>query len=328
MKRTKLLLALLSTSTVAGVIDGPVGPELITPNVYSENVLSGFSNHDEYLSLVFSQVIYARYNLELSIIDLESTNIVYRKEAKLRDTEVIDSVRTYQLYLPFEQYLSSGGLNLVLAQTMGASETIISTAKVYPFVEEEINVSQYRKEPYVRDGVFLSIDDSKLHSTESFDFTDLNEFLTVERNNILDLSHLKFKYNCQHDFSSGDIYLKIKDYNDIFPNLNHFNGEVSLKMKFVQENNEISLMLNEPLYVNYNTYDLSSNPLENYEETNMFYLPKGKENLLEDNEIYIFIKDAGYSLTDFTIPFNFFLNNKYIGECYDSDYCITGGVKQ
>ena len=328
MTRTKLLLALLSTSTVAGVIDPPFQPDIQTPNIYSENILSGFSNKDEYLQMIFLSVMYLNYTLDVRFVNLETSELVYQQEISLRDTGYLGTIEPYQLYLPFEQYLSSSGLNIEMIYRLGANNTMWSNAKVYPFIEEEINVSMYRKEPYVRDGVYLSVDESELHSKEEFDFTDLNEFITTERNSVLDLSHLKFKYNCQHEFSSSDIYLRIKDYNDLFPNLNHFNGEVSLKMKFVQENNGITLILDEQLYVNKYTYEMSSNPMENYEETNMLYLPKGKENLLEDNEIYIFIKDAGYSLTDFTIPFTFYLNNKYVGECYDSDYCITGGVKQ
>lgn len=327
MTRTKLLFALLSISTVAGTFDPPFQPGMDTLYVQSDTVLSGFTNKDETLSLIFPPVTYYLYKMEVQFINLVTQEEVYDILVPLKEIGISTLEKRYDLHLPFEEHLTSDGLNIVLTHHLKDSNTI-SEAVVYPFMEEEINVAMYRKEPYVREGVYLSVVDSIIHSTETFDFTDLNEFLTVERNNILDLSHLKFKYNCPHDFSSGDIYLKIKDYSDLFPNLNHFNGEVSLKMKFVQNDNEISLMLNEPLYVNKNTYELSSIPLDNYEETDKFYLPKGKEGLLEDNEIYIFIKDAGYSLTDFTIPFNFYLNNKYVGECYDSDYCITGGVKQ
>ena len=221
MKRTKLLLALLSTSTVAGVIDGPIGPEVEMPFVYSESVLSGFTNKDECLPLRFPSIMYYRYKLKLRFYNLENSELVYEREIPLTEIGISQSLNAYQLYLPFEEHLNSSGLKIEMLHNLKEPQVESSEAKVYPFKEEEINVSLYRKEPYVREGVYLSVTDSELHSTESFDFTDLNEYLTVEKNNILDLSHLKFKYNCPHDFSSGDIYLKIKDYSDLFPNLNH-----------------------------------------------------------------------------------------------------------
>ena len=329
MKRfDKLLVSLLSTTTISGVIDPPLQPEINAFKVDSDIVLSGFTNRDEVLPLTFSTVAYYQYKMEIQFVNIATKEFVYERVIPLKEIGFYAEETTFDLSLPFEEYLSSDGLNIILTHHLKSPNKDISTAAVYPFYEEEINVAMYRKEPYVRKGVYLSIDDSKIHSTEEYDFTDLNEYITVEKGNKLDLSHLKFKYNCPHELSCGDIYLKIKDYNNLFPHLNKSNGEVSLKMKFTQENNEITLSLEEPLYVNNYTHDMSSIPLDDYVETNTLYVPYGKEELLMDDEIYITIKDAGFSLTDFVVPFNFYFSNKYLGECYDSDYCITGGVKQ
>ena len=99
-------------------------------------------------------------------------------------------------------------------------------------------------------------------------------------------------------------------------------------MRYVQNKQEIRLELEEPLYVNTETLDISSSELEGYIPSDTMYLPFGKEDLIVENDVYISITDAGYSLTDFIIPFSFYVRNKYIGECYESDYCVTGGVRQ
>ena len=327
MQKTKLLLSLLSLSTVAGVIDVP-GPAPEMPTVNSDVVLSGFTNQDVYLPLTYSSAIYFNYKLDIQFVDIVTNEIVYLNTVKRKDLGLVDDNPTYNLYLPFEQYLTSNGLNIVMSHLIKKDEELVSSAVVYPFKEESINVSMYRKEPYIRNGVYLSMDDGILHSSEEYDFTDLNEFIPVEKNSKIDLTHLKFKYNCPHELTSGDIYLKIKDYNNLFPYLNKFNGEVSLKMKFEQNNSEITLKLDEPLYVNSETCEMSSSLLDGFTETDTLFVPHGKEELLLDDEVYITIKDAGFSLTDFTIPFSFYFPNKYLGECYESDYCITGGVKQ
>ena len=329
MKRfDKLLFSLLSTTTISGIIDTPIQPEISVPEIHSDIVLSGFTNRDETLPIIFPTVTYYQYKMEVQFINIATKEEMYDIVVPAKDIGYYVDERKYDLYLPFEQYLTSDGLSIILTHHLKSPKKEMSTATVYPFFEEEINVAMYRKEPYIREGVYLSVDDSNIHSTEEYDFTDLNEYITVGKGNKLDLAHLKFKYNCPHELSCGDIYLKIKDYNNLFPNLNRVNGEVSLKMKFVQENNEITLSLDEQLYVNKSTHNMSSTLLDNYEETNTIYVPYGKEELLMDDEMYITIKDAGYSLTDFVIPFNFYFSNKYLGECYDSDYCITGGVKQ
>ena len=319
----KIVLPLLSLCSLSAT-NPPSIAEPLKPKVCSDGVLSLFTNEDVILPLLVSETIYYQFEMSFRFVNIATHEFVYFKNIKRTDL----TLNHYDLVLPFEQYLNPDGINIVFTATMAKDKTEISTAKILPFKEEAINVSAYRKEPYVRDGAYLSIDDTKINSKETYDFTDLNEYLTLGKNNRLDLSNIKFKYLCPHPLTCGDIYLKIKDHRNLFPNVNKVNGEVSLKMKFEQEEDNISLKLDEKLYVNKTTLEMSSTYLDNYDEVDTLFLPNGKEKMLCDDEIYITIKDAGYSLTDITIPFSFYFTNKYVGECYESDYCISGGVRQ
>ena len=329
MKNTKLLLALLSTSTISGIIIPPdIEPVLIVPHVYSDGVLSHFTRHDQFLYLYFNENVIPTYKFRMQFLDVDTDELLFDKLVAYSELSSGTFPKAYDFLMPFEEYFSSKGLKISLTHYCPHNLTASSSVVIYPSKKEEVNVSAYRKSPYVREGVYLSVVDAYLQSKEEFDFSDLNEYIAIERNNKLDLSNIKFKYLCPHDFSSEDIYLKIRDFNNVFPNLKNDSGEVSLKMKPIQENNQITLVLEDKLYVNTQTYEMSLEEKDNFVETDTLFIPNGKEQLLTDNEVYISIKNAGFSETDFMIPFAFSFANKYVGECYESDYCITGGVKQ
>ena len=153
-------------------------------------------------------------------------------------------------------------------------------------------------------------------------------YLSVNTNNSLDLSQLTFKYNGFGEYLSGNIYLNIRDYKNVFPYLSKVDNVVSIRMKKEQINDEISLSLNETMYVNKDTLEMYQNSTSNVIETTDLFVPIGKEADLLDDDIFISIVDSGHSQADFTIPFNFYYNKRYFGECYESDYCIHGGIKE
>lgn len=330
MKSVNLLLTLLSTSAFSGIINPPIDiePDLVIPDIDCDEVLSNFTNKDQFLYLSFKDVLFPTYQFEMQFLDIETDEVVFDKIVKFNELSSGSYPKAYDFLMPFEEHFTNKGLKINLKHKLPRNQSLQTSAAIYPAKKEEVNVSGYRKEPYVREGAYLSVVDACLYSSEAFDFTDLNEYLAIGKNNKLDLSNIKFKYLCPHPFSSEDIYLTIKDFNNVFPHLKNTNNEISLKMNYVQENEEVSLVFDDKLYVNTETYEMSFEKGENYVEVDTLFIPNGKEKLLLDNEAYIYIKNAGYSETDFVIPFSFAFANKYVGECYESDYCITGGVKQ
>ena len=330
MKSVNLLLTLLSTSTISGIINPPIEiePDLIIPDIDSDEVLSNFTNKDQFLYLSFKDVLFPTYQFEMQFLDIETNEVVFDKVVKYNELSSGSYPKAYDFLMPFEQYFTNKGLKINLSHKLLHNQSLQTSAVIYPSKKEEVNVSGYRNNRYVREGDYLSVVDACLCSKEEFDFTDLNEYLAIGKSNKLDLSNIKFKYLCPHPFYSEDIYLTIRDFNNVFPQLKNSNNEIVLKMNYIQENDEISLVLDTKLYVNKETYEMSFEKGEKYIEVNTLFIQNGKEKYLMDDEAFISIKNAGYSETDFKIPFSFAFTNKYLGECYDSDYCITGGVKQ
>ena len=315
-KNSKLLLSLLSVFTVSATVKKQ------TIVFLCSGTISQITDQNYVLEVEPTSIPINRYRVSYKLINNVDNKVIYSKEYSKLDIET-----GFELSLPLEGHLTSEGVTISFDHFYSTTR-VNKSGVIYPYKKETVDVSQYRSAAYVREGTFLTLKNGDVYTKETFDFTDLNEYISVSTNNRLDLSHLEFLYGCLHEFTCRNIYLRIKDHQNLFPKLNRFNGEVSLKMKFLQVKSLIILSIDEPLYVNTETLEMSSIEMDNYVLANTIYLPFGREEAILDDEIYILIEDAGMSSTDFTIPFVFYITNKYIGECYESDYCIIGGVKQ
>ena len=71
MKHTKLFLALLATSTISAIINPPIDidPQMIIPDIDSDEVLSNFSNKDQFLYLSFKDILFPTYKFEIQFFE-------------------------------------------------------------------------------------------------------------------------------------------------------------------------------------------------------------------------------------------------------------------
>ena len=254
-------------------------------------------------------------------------------------TDALTYVQTYHITLspfteqvleveiPLKDRINGSGLRIVFECTY-RGETKTSSAVLYPYVKQSINIKNYRHEIYTHNNVLLKFENNIFYTDESFDFTNLNEYLSIEDTNILDLSNISFAYDEKLGFESGDIILHVKDYANVFPDLKKKDNEALFAMKKTVENGQVILSLDEELYVNKKTLEISRINHHKYVPTDNIYIPVGKELLFENDEIYITISDAGHSKCDITMPFTYYYTNKEIGQCYESDYCISGGIRE
>ena len=323
-KLNKVLFSLLGTLTISA-IDNPISNR--KPVFNSDIALSCFSSEENYaLPVTITEFSSILYKLVFSIYNASNNAKVYTK------TYIGSKIGThlpvkFNIDIPIKNRLKTDGLKLEFIHSLD-KEYENESAIIYPYQKQNINITAYRKEPLVCRGNYLLIKDYKTYSDETFDFTNLNDYLSVSTNNKLDLSNIVFKYIAGSEFQTGDITLNIKDYNNVFPNLVKKDGVISLKMKYRQIEDEIYLELDEELYVNSITLDMSNNQMANCVVTDSFYIPSNKEDDFLGDEIYISMQNCGFSLNNFMIPFNFYFSKKYVGECYESDYCIHGGIKE
>ena len=208
------------------------------------------------------------------------------------------------------------------------NRTFSTSGVIYPFSKQSVDVSYNKSSPITFNGVLLNMKQNKITTDETFDFKDTSEYLSVNEKNAIDFTEIGFLYNNLLDLPYESIEYHIKDYENIFPDIHKENNEVVVKLKAVQNGENITLDYNDDLYVNPNDNHMSSTPAADSIKSQALYLPVGKEKLFENDDSYILIKSGGYSETDFTIPLRFYLDKKFIGQCYEADYCISGGVKE
>ena len=265
--------------------------------------------------------IYSDHKITINLYNAKSGNKLYTKAISATQS-------TTSLPLQIKGRMKADGVMVEIEHYISGRVRHTNSGVIYPYKKQYINVNAYRNEPFIVKGVYLRIKSYEILTDETFDFTELNEYLSVGANNKLDFSYLSFKYDAYGNYTCGDIYLHIKDYKNVFPHLQNANHEISIKMKHEQNEEEICLSLDQEMYVNTTTLEMYPSPYSNTEATSDLFIPAGKEEDFADDDIYITMEDSGYSLTDFTLPFNFYYSKKYFGECYNSDFCIEGGIKE
>ncbi len=231
------------------------------------------------------------------------------------------------LTLTLNGRMSKGGVDVEINLSENDNKLNISKT-LLPYKKQVINTTNYKNKSCVIEGVMFDYQTTSLVVDEIFDFKDLNEYISLKDNNALDFSSIYFSYMDGYRFSCSDVSLHIKDYKDLYPNISKSGNEIILPMKYTINSNVISFDLNQTMYVNTKTLDMSDHPLDGYQETNELFIPSGKEDDFLNNENYIYISEAGYSNSDILIPLNFYFDHHYVGECYNSDYCVHGGIKQ
>ena len=317
MKFKNLLLPLSSVLVISAA------PTQRIPTYNSDIALARFDNSENLtLPITIYGTIKDKQEFIVSMYNAETDAKVYTKS-------YLNPASNFDIALPIKNRVKASGLRIQIDRYIAGNLRNTSSGVIYPYKKNYINITSYRNEPYISRGNYFAISTTNVKTDEEFDFTDINEYLSTETNNILDLSQIQFRYTAfGSTFTCGDIYFNIVDYNNVFPHLNKVNNVISLKMKATQNLSKVSLSLDTQLYVNSNTLEMYLYESLDCVSTCDLYIPAGKEEDFINDDIYISIRDAGYSQTDFTIPFNYYYSKKYFGECYDSDYCIHGGIRE
>ena len=204
------------------------------------------------------------------------------------------------------------------------------------FFTGQATLEKPNRTEYVARGGTLSIPNvcfgvirNSLINEETYNFTDTNEFLSLDSQSKINLSEFGFIYTPSNFYHVNEAYLEIVDYENVYPNLTKVDGDKTIRIPLtsVNVNKNVSFELNCNMYVNKSSLDMSSIPLEGYEETNSLYVPFSKQMKMCDNEVNIILHESGFDLSKITIPMSFVIDRNAFGFCDDSDYCIHGGVR-
>lgn len=292
---------------------------------YSTNVLSKLTgDSNATLDLFIKPVVSGNYQVVSRLYNNAHNNLLF---SNTFNEGVTSSGTSFSVEYPLRYKLTGDGLRFDFEITFLNRVTTYS-GLLYPFTNQVINVSNYKDSVYTTENRFIKVETNQVVTGESFSFADYNEYLSKKSDNTIDFSTIKFKYLNDYSFKYLKAEYHIKDYKNVYPHLKKTNGEIVLDMICIPNNGEISFSLLQIMYVNKDTLDMSNIKLPNYVITSDLYVPIGKQSLLEENDSYILIKEAGYSAVDLMFPLTFYLSKPMLGLCHDSDYCIAGGVRE
>lgn len=314
MKYTKLI-ALPMLSLMALSI-GPSQPKFLF--ISTKEVYGPFTDSEN--TNIYFEV--------LPILSTVSANIdVYNNK-----TNAFLFSRAFTLKMPFDEYfrfdtkgrITSSGLRVEMSFNNGV-KTIEKSLVLYPPKRNTV-VAANNKISF--DGCLLNISNNDFITTEEYDFTPINSFISSDNENKIDVSETFFKYTPINTFKCSSAYLEITDYENIYPKVFGTNKSKKIPLKVSENNGDISFEIESQMYVNYNTLEMSTLKGSGYSKTNSFFVPMGKEESLSKNDFKIVINEAGFNLNTIEIPLEYFNLSKVFGSCGESDYCIHGGIKE
>lgn len=319
IKKVSIILTiatpLISTTTRAPLIF----------KITTKEVLARFSGEEDLtMSLNISSMVKMSLKISVDLAHHDNHTVYYHyHETYKLDRFPIDISIPLDLLYRFNR----GGIDVEFTYTRDTT-SLKTSGTIYTYQKHTFNTANYKNQLAYVPGVMLDLNNDVLTTDEYFDFTDLNEYISTKENNILDISSITFNYMKGYEFKAEAAELHIIDYENVYPRLLKKDKDIVFPLTISSINNEISFAINKKLYVNTSTLDMTYIPLSGYTKTSDLYVPINKEDALSNNEIYIKIINAGYSLSDIKIPLNFYYNHHYVGECYNSDYCVHGGIRQ
>ena len=278
---------------------------------------------------------------------------VYVSEGKyLLDLQMTDLTNKYKFVNNGISFTSTGRNNPVdltytidLLSNMGPKgisvvASIYQNYNIYstsftllPKVVSSIVSTEYKNKPYEINGTTLLINRSGVpqYPTEYFSFKDTVDYLTVTEDNILDLSEITFEHPEEFALKNTNTghYLKIKDVNNLFPYMDkNADDIISIPLKITKEGSYVYMSFRDQMYVNKKTLQMSFRRRTGYTVTRDFYINPDIIPQIGENDIWIELSKVGQNDTDIIIPLHFPVDKNFIGMCFDSQYCFTGGIKQ
>ena len=202
------------------------------------------------------------------------------------------------------------------------------TFNIDPLVNMEVNANAHKNNSVTFNNCCIGLQNSRKITSETYNFKDTLDYVTIDDNNAFAINEISFSYNRGDYLHYSSCYLEVNDYIGVYGNFLSRDGyKVAFPLDIVASSSSITFIPNSHMYVNKKTMEMSDYRITGYSETNQIYVPIGKEKEFESNEVRIVIEDFGFSKSKIVIPLSFFSLHKLFGACYESEYCITGGVK-
>lgn len=207
----------------------------------------------------------------------------------------------------------------------------VATIKLYPKKEININANKYKNSPYISENyIFQILGKNNVVAKEKILFNGIPDIITNSKYNYIDLNDAYFTYDNDFELSSiGECYLSIANFGNLFPYISKFKKTISIPLKITEDGKRYNISYKNIMYVNPYTLEMSLVERDGFIETDKFYLPIGKEEMLENNvKMYFYFSDLGRSGVNARYDISYLKDYNFFGECDDSVYCVGGGIRK
>ena len=232
------------------------------------------------------------------------------------------------ILFPFETRITTTGVRVdfkITAKNFTSSRMIVFKSPTY----ETVDITTLAKKKLTRNGVCFQMVNNTYVSLERYDFTETIREFTTTNGNILDFSELHFSYSFTDHLPYENAYLEIIDNVLMYPKIskNGTKDRIVLPVTVSYSNGIASFSLNNSMYVNPKTLEMSSRARTGFEPTENFYVRLGREKDLAANDFTLVMERCGYNKDTLVIPLEYFYSSKPFGACYEADVCVNGGIK-
>lgn len=230
------------------------------------------------------------------------------------------------IQMSFKNRLSDGGLRLEMEFKDDENFSYQTSTIIKTPIEASLTAN---KQVVTYEGSLFGLDQGSIIDEERYNFKDTNEYYSTKAGNEIDLNDVTFNYQPLGKYKYQNAYLEITDSRNVYPLIaKDKKDNIRIPLKAVGKLGEIHFEFDTLMYVNYSTLEMSSVQKSGYNPTDKFYVPLGKEKMLEDESSRIVVEGSGYNLTLLSIPLSFYESGKLFGSCVESDYCIEGGIRE
>ena len=229
--------------------------------------------------------------------------------------------------LPFKSSLSERGLTFKIEFIEGNDELIQTFSfNLKPIIRKTITAKDYINDYYVVEDIVVDPDNYSKVKDEKFKFDQALDYFNSDTYYRLSLEDVLITYECGLPFPGCIAHLHFVDYLKSFPYLDSENEvpTFDIPLRIITKNNRISFAFPHVMYVKPATLEMSLEARPGFVSTSYFYLPKNRCEEILDQVFSVDVKEFGHGKTSFTWDMRYLNNQRLIGDCSNSDYCVIG----
>ena len=229
--------------------------------------------------------------------------------------------------LPFKSSLSERGLTFKIEFIEGNDELIQTFSfNLKPIIRKTITAKDFINDYYVVEDIVVDPDNYSKVKDEKFKFNQALDYFNSDTYYRLSLEDVLITYECGLPFPGCIAHLHFVDYLKSFPYLDSENEvpTFDIPLRTITKNNRISFAFPHVMYVKPATLEMSLEARPGFVSTSYFYLPKNRCEEMLDQVFSVDVKEFGHGKTSFTWDMRYLNNQRLIGDCSNSDYCVIG----